>query len=118
MGNPVVHFEVHGKNGAKSQQFHAALFDWQINADNPMAYGMVAADGVGIGGGITTAQDFEPFVTVYVEVADLAAALTKAESLGGKTVMPPMDVPGGPSIAMFSDPDGNVIGLLRAGSMG
>jgi len=27
--------------------------------------------------------------------------------------MPPMDVPGGPSIAMFTDPDGNLIGLMK-----
>ena len=29
----------------------------------------------------------------------------------------PMDVPGGPTIAMFADPEGNVIGLLKAGTM-
>jgi len=34
-------------------------------------------------------------------------------SLGGKTVMPPTDVPGGPTIAMFTDPAGNVTGLLK-----
>ena len=56
-------------------------------------------------------------VTFYVEVADLGAALKKAEQLGGKTVMPPGQVPGGPEIAQFTDPDGNVIGLIKAGSM-
>jgi predicted enzyme related to lactoylglutathione lyase len=56
-------------------------------------------------------------VTFYVEVADLAGALKKAQALGGKTVMEPHAVPGGPEIAMFADPDGNVIGLLKAGSM-
>ena len=52
-------------------------------------------------------------MTFYVNVSDLAAALAKAESLGGKTVMPPMAVPGGPEIAQFSDPEGNVIGLSK-----
>jgi predicted enzyme related to lactoylglutathione lyase len=28
-------------------------------------------------------------------------------------VTPPMDVPGGPTIAFFSDPAGNVIGLMK-----
>jgi hypothetical protein len=32
--------------------------------------------------------------------------------IGGKTVLPPTDVPEGPSLALFSDPEGNVIGLV------
>jgi len=32
-------------------------------------------------------------------------------------VMGPEDIEGGPSIAMFADPDGNVIGLTKAGTM-
>jgi predicted enzyme related to lactoylglutathione lyase len=31
--------------------------------------------------------------------------------------MPPMEVPGGPTIAQFQDPDGNIVGLTKAGSM-
>jgi predicted enzyme related to lactoylglutathione lyase len=46
-------------------------------------------------------------------VPDLQAALNKAEKLGGKTLMPPMDVPDGPSIAQFTDPAGNRIGLVK-----
>jgi hypothetical protein len=54
---------------------------------------------------------------VYIEVADLQKALDKIEKLGGKTVNPPMDVPGGPKLAHFSDPEGNFVGLIEAGSM-
>jgi predicted enzyme related to lactoylglutathione lyase len=28
-------------------------------------------------------------------------------------VQEPMDIPGGPSVAMFADPQGNVIGLVK-----
>ena len=115
MGNPVNHFEIIGKDGAKLQKFYGDLFDWKIDASNPMNYGMVQAEEGGIGGGV--AQGDKPTVTFYVTVADLAAALKKAESMGGKTVMAPMDVPGGPQIAVFADPEGNVIGLAKAGSM-
>ena len=52
MPNPVVHFEVVGKDGAKLQQFYSSTFGWTINADNPMNYGMVENDGEGINGGI------------------------------------------------------------------
>jgi predicted enzyme related to lactoylglutathione lyase len=37
----------------------------------------------------------------------------KRSRLGGKTLMEPHQVPGGPEIAMFEDPDGNAIGLLE-----
>jgi predicted enzyme related to lactoylglutathione lyase len=52
-------------------------------------------------------------VTFYVESDDLKASLDKAESLGGKRVMEPMDIPDGPAIAMFADPQGNVVGLVK-----
>jgi len=47
-----------------------------------------------------------------VGVDDLQAALDKAESLGGKTVAPPMEIPGVVSLAFFSGPEVNVIGLM------
>jgi predicted enzyme related to lactoylglutathione lyase len=118
MANAVTHFEIHGRDGKKSQEFYASLFGWSIDANNPMDYGMVSAPGgEGIGGGISRAMAGDPMVTIYVEVEDLDATLKTAESLGGKTVLPPSDVPGGPKLAQFSDPDGNVIGLTQAGTM-
>jgi len=57
MPNPVVHWEISGKDGKKSQEFYSRLFDWNVDANNPMNYGIVTAgpDG-GIGGGIGAAQ--------------------------------------------------------------
>lgn len=114
MAGKVSHFEVLGRDGKRLQDFYASLFDWSVDASNPMQYGLVSPEQSGIGGGI--AGQSAPRVTFYVEAADLATALAKVEKLGGKTVMPPHDVPGGPTIAHFADPEGNVIGLLKAGS--
>jgi len=111
MANPVNHFEVLGKDGPALQDFYRSVFDWTIDAGNPMNYGVVAPGEGGIGGGVAASQDGSSVVTFYVQVDDLQAALDKAEAAGGKTVMPPMDVPGGPKIAQFSDPAGNTIGL-------
>ena len=117
MANPVVHFEILGRDGKRSQDFYSSLFGWSIDANNPMQYGMVAPpEGHGIGGGVAGSMG-EPATHIYVEVGDLDAALAKAQSLGGSLVSPPMDVPGGPRIAQFADPDGNVIGLMQAGTM-
>jgi len=112
VANPVSWFEVTGKDGKKLQDFYTGLFGWKIDAANEMNYGMTDASETGLGGGISASQDGSSNVTFYVAVPDLQASLDKAEKLGGKTVMPPMDVPGGPKIAMFADPEGNVIGLM------
>ena len=117
MGNKVMHFEVIGKDGKKLQDFFSQLFGWKVDANNPMNYGIVDAADSGVGGGIAAGQDGASHVTFYVEVDDLQGYLTKAEGLGGQTLMPPMAVPGGPEIAMVADPEGHVIGLLKAGSM-
>jgi predicted enzyme related to lactoylglutathione lyase len=113
VGNPVVHFEILGQDAAALQSFYGELFAWQVDANNPMNYGMVTPADAGIGGGIGGSPDGTHSVTFYVQVDDLQAALDRAEKLGGKTVAPPMDVPGGPSIAQFSDPEGHVIGLVK-----
>ena len=45
MGQPVVHFEVVGKDGEKLQSYYSELFGWEIDANNPMKYGMVQREG-------------------------------------------------------------------------
>jgi predicted enzyme related to lactoylglutathione lyase len=113
MANPVVHFEVQANDAAAQQKFYADLFGWEIDANNPMNYGMVSKGAEhGIGGGIAPAMSGTR-VTFYVEVADLDATLKAAEAKGGKKLMDPMEVPGGPTIAMFSDPENNVIGIMK-----
>jgi predicted enzyme related to lactoylglutathione lyase len=120
MGQPVVHFEVIGKDGDKLRSYYSELFGWEINADNPMNYGIVDresnlnAEGVGIGGGVAGYADFEGGVTFYVEVPDVEAALARAESLGGTRVMGPDTVGGGgPTLGQFKDPEGHVIGVVQ-----
>ena len=110
--NPVTWFEISGKDGGALQKFYSDLFGWNVDASNPMQYGMVEGKDGGIGGGITASQDGSAGLTVYVSVDDLQASLDKATSLGGQVVMPPMDVPGGPKIAMFRDPAGNNVGIM------
>ena len=114
MGNPVLHFEIAGKDGGSLQKYYDDLFGWKITTHEASGYGMVdtQSDGQGVGGGILTSPMGTPMVTFYVGVDDLDAALKKAEKLGGKTVVPPMQVPDGPKIALFSDPEGNVVGIV------
>ena len=114
MSAPVVPFEIMGGKGSELEKFYSELFAWKINSDNPMNYGVIdtGAGLKGINGGVGPAHDGNRRVSIYVQVDDLQAALDRAERLGGKTVLAPTEVPGGPRLAMFADPAGNITGLL------
>jgi uncharacterized protein len=123
MGQPVVHFEIVGKDPEALQRYYSELFGWSINADNPMKYGIIdregntTGDGVGIGGGVGGGPEgYDGHVTFYVEVPDVEASLAKAESMGGKRMMGPDEVMEGLIIGLFSDPEGHVIGVIQSRS--
>ena len=123
MGQPVVHFEVIGKDPAKLQSYYGALFGWEFDANNPMRYGLVARegnvnpDGVGIGGGVGGGMEgYDGHVTFYVEVPDVEAALAQAESLGGTRMMGPDEPMEGLVVGLFNDPEGHVVGLVQSAS--
>jgi predicted enzyme related to lactoylglutathione lyase len=118
MANPVVHFEIIGKDGDKTKQFFAELFGWGIDSDNPMNYGLVDPgkdpDGRGIAGGIAGAMEGqEGYVTVYVEVDDVEAAMAKAESLGAGRIFGPETIMPGLTIGIFAEPEGKPVGVLH-----
>jgi predicted enzyme related to lactoylglutathione lyase len=122
MSAPVVWFEIIGKDGKKLQNFYGELFNWKINADNPMQYGMVDAAGSGtdpgkgsIGGGIGAAQPGEPgHVTFYVQVDEPDAYLRRIEKLGGRVIVPTTEIPNMVTFALFADPEGNMVGLVKS----
>lgn len=121
MKNPIIHFEIMGPDGEKLRKFYEDAFGWtiQVMPGDGMDYGMLdGTEGPGIGGGIGTDPSGQARVSVYVEVDDPDAYLKKVESAGGEVIMPTSDVPGGPTIAMFKDPQGNITGLVKANSMG
>src|SRR5688500_5746051 len=104
MGAPVIHFEIMGGKEAELERFYAELFGWKIDSNNPLKYGIVDTGGGpgGINGGVGPAGDGAKRVSIYVQVSDLQAALDEVEKLGGKTILAPSEVPGGPKLAMFA----------------
>jgi len=100
------------RDSARTQEFYAKLFDWKIRAAGPAA--MIDTGGKGGIPGHITAPGHEPhnYVTVYVEVEDIPAYLAKAEQLGGKKIVGPIDIPTG-SFAWMADPEGTAIGLFK-----
>ena len=118
MPNSVAFFEIGGRDASQLGEFYKGLFGWNVQPYGKSAAGTdfhyVEPQDGGIGGGIMqTAGEMPPnYVMFYVGVEDLKAALEKVESLGGKTVVPPMPIPNDMGqIAVFMDPADNVIGL-------
>ena len=114
MPNPVVHFEVLGKDAGVLAKFYGEAFGWQLRDVMEGQYFMVDTGGEqAIAGGVGATGEGDEHVMFYVQVEDPAAALDQIKALGGSTVREPMEVPGGPTIAHFADPEGHVVGLVK-----
>jgi predicted enzyme related to lactoylglutathione lyase len=128
MQNPVVHFEIIGKEPKKLRSYYGDLFGWVFDTSGPVSpavsrpgdYGFVdhdaANEGVGIPGGVGGGPGYDARVLFYVGVPDVEEALRKAESLGGKRQMGPDRAPGsGLTVGHFTDPEGHLIGVAASG---
>ena len=83
-----------------------SLFAVNFRRDRP--------DPPGIGGYISSLGHEPHHYTIFsVDVEDVAASLKKAESLGGKILVQPVDIPTG-TFARMHDPEGNTVGLWKA----
>src|SRR5262245_5349520 len=105
---PVVHWAIHARDPEKQKAFYAALFNWSIE-DGPI---MNIAPGIGgpePGPGGHLQHDETPGVALYVQVRDIKESLQRAVELGGQKMSDPFDVPGGPTIAVLRDPEGNTL---------
>jgi predicted enzyme related to lactoylglutathione lyase len=95
------------------QEFYAQLFGWKFEAYGSAAM-ISTGQSIGIQGHLN-ALGHEPhnYITVYVQVEDLQASLDQAAKLGGKTLVPPTEVPGAGRFAWLADPEGTVVGLWK-----
>jgi predicted enzyme related to lactoylglutathione lyase len=118
MGAPVAWFEVTSTDHERAQKFYGELFGWTIAVDPDMGgYGIVdtGAGDEAVGGGIGPSRTLgDTGVKIYLKVNDLEAYLTRAEQLGGKRVGEPIELSGNfGTIAIFTDPDGNPVGIWK-----
>jgi predicted enzyme related to lactoylglutathione lyase len=123
MSQPVVHFEVVGKDPTRLRQYFGELFGWEFSVPSPVArevsepdsYGFLdlitTEDGTGIRGGVGGGPGYESHAVFYVGVPDVGAALQRAEDLGGTRVMGPATSPSGLVVGQFTDPEGTLIGV-------
>jgi predicted enzyme related to lactoylglutathione lyase len=115
MASKLVHWEIMGPNATALTSFYGDLFGWEF--DSPPGFGdyhLVSDEQAGIGGAVGKGDEQMPnYVTLYLAVPDINAHLARIESHGGKTLVPRTVIPDTVIFAMFSDPAGNVVGLVE-----
>ncbi|HET6147993.1 MAG TPA: VOC family protein [Polyangia bacterium] len=116
MPAPIVHLEFRSFDFARTSAFYAKVFDWQTQQNASATY---MKHDAGEGGGpegpsagwVRAAVTQAPGPLAYVVVDDLAATLAEVERYGGRVLVPKLPFAGGGEVALFADPDGNVVGI-------
>ena len=114
MGNPVTQWQVITRDPKKHSEFYATVFDWKVNADNPLGYRMVDPDSAkGIPGGFWPAPpEAQAFVQLFIEVSDIQETIGLVTANGGTVLIPPQTLPQGEQMAIMRDPMGISFGLV------
>jgi predicted enzyme related to lactoylglutathione lyase len=108
--NLIQHIEWTTRDATRLRAFYGRIFDWKFREAMPN-YTLI--EGLG---GIFDAPDpqMPVLITPYVNVRDLTETEAKVRAAGGQIHKSRQEVPGMGWFTLFSDPDGNVIGLWQA----
>lgn len=96
----------------RAKEVYTALLGIEPQADAPYYVGYdTGGQHIGLvpGGGPEAATS----PVAYWSVADIESKLAEVTSAGGTVHEPPRDVGNGRLVATFTDPDGNVLGLVQ-----
>ena len=119
----VVHFEIPFDDGDRAKAFYERAFGWATMPMPEMSYTTVSTGPTGeqgpsepgyVNGGMMARSELFQGPIITVDVDDIDASLAKVEELGGATVLPRQDLGQMGSIAYFTDPEGNLMGLWQS----
>lgn len=109
---PLVHWEIEAIDPDRLRTFYGALFNWKIG-DGPVMTIPAGIGGPEPGPAGHIRKSDRSGITLYVQVRDLKETLAKAAELGGTIVAEPFDLPGTPTLATITDPEGNPVMLVQ-----
>ncbi|MBI4023252.1 VOC family protein [Candidatus Berkelbacteria bacterium] len=128
--DPVVHFEMPAEDNARVSEFYAAAFGWKMQPMGEQMGNYVLAITTevddktqrpktpgAINGGFFNRQKPNQAPHLVISVDDLAASVKKVKAAGGSIISGPMDIPGVGSFVMFTDTEGNPVGMLQPAPM-
>jgi predicted enzyme related to lactoylglutathione lyase len=114
----VVHFEIDAKKPDRAVSFYEKVFDWKIEKwKGPADYWLIATGNAkepGIDGGLSKRTEDRPSTVNTIDVPSVDKFAKKIQENGGKIVRPKMAVPGVGWMVYFTDPEGNVWGLMES----
>jgi hypothetical protein len=112
--NGICHVEIPCSSTEKAKKFFNGVFGWEMSDMPGMEGYTLFKPQSGPGGGFSTQMKVaQGGILFHVEVEDIEAMLKKVESAGGKTVKGKTQItPEIGHFAIFTDPDGNQIGLF------
>ena len=118
MSYKIVHWEIMGPDGAGQKDFYSNVFDWGLDeVPGFNNYYVTTEEATGWAGAVGQgSDDMSSYVTMYVEVPDIDAHLAKIGAAGGQTITPRTVIPGTVVFALFTDPAGNVMGIVEPGT--
>ena len=111
--------ELQTRDPAAAERFYTSLFDWTAISDAGVMgetyWEFRNADRSA--GGMMQIQpewgDVPPNWAVYFAVADCDESVAKVQALGGKVIVPAMDIQGVGRFAFVQDPQGAVFAVIR-----
>jgi predicted enzyme related to lactoylglutathione lyase len=109
---PVVHWEIEARDAERQAAFYRELFHWDVG-EGPIMQIPAGLGGPEPGPAGHIRQGDRSGVSLYVQVRDLRSSLTRATELGATVVLEPFDLPGGPTLAAVTDPEGNALMLVQ-----
>ncbi len=117
MSSKIAWLELASTDIPASAKFYSDLFGWPIVRDEEMDYTMTDFErgetGVGFSP-VSEEQDVAPgSVLVYVDVADVDAAIARAKELGAPIILDKTEIPTVGWMAVLGDPGGNRIAVMQ-----
>ncbi len=108
---PIVHLEFRSFDFTRAAAFYAKVFAWRTEQNASSTYMKLDAEEGPSAGWVRAEVSQAPGPLAYVVVDDLATTLAEVEGAGGRVLVPKMPFAGGGEIALFADPDGNVLAI-------
>jgi predicted enzyme related to lactoylglutathione lyase len=112
--NGFCHIEIPSKDLSKAKAFYEAVFAWKISPWEGMSNYLMFETGDGVGGGFSTEFELSKTagIILYILVEDIPATLEKIGKQGGKIILTKTQIPNVGYYAIFSDAEGNQLGLF------
>ena len=119
MPAPIVYVDIAGPDVPKLAAFYQAVFGWTSTPgvpypDAPYLQPLPVLSPLPAGfRKIDAGDDPQLRKMIYIGVDDVTAALARVVAAGGKVRTPRFEVKGVVVLGMFTDPAGNVVGLVE-----